>query len=166
MNTNPSFPPPRPARFDIKLKRGLDSILFGCTIAEVQKVLGGPDVVSKYGRHRIEACVNLDYDELGLSFRFDADIEFSLACISSEKDNTFLFNTPMIGREKEHVLSMLKQHGLRDPVLEDMSCRENPDWELVTYGECSLNLWFKDRRCTTIQWSFEIDEKDDAVWPV
>jgi len=150
---------------DIRLGKGIGSLLFGSSKDEVRAYLGEPDEVGQYsydgeGFDRYETW---EYEDLGILATFDEEDGFVLGTLSAYSDTCSLNGRPLIGKAREEVLKAISALDPGPMTSEDMSSES--DLELLSFDSISLNLYLEDGVVNDIQWSpFWLDEEHQD-WP-
>lgn len=152
---------------NIILGRGLGDLLFGSSREKSELVLGEPDKIDRYSydREGLDKTEAWFYQDLGLSLHFDGQENFKLGTLEVSSDQFLLNGERLINRSKDDVLSFVKNQKLGDYDSEDVSCVEFPDYELLTFDDVSLNLWFESGVLSEIQWSPFWSDDGQEVWP-
>ncbi len=149
---------------NIILGTGIDDIKLGIKTKELEKMIGKPSGIDKAGE---EDTLELwHYDELNMSFGFSNEFGGSLLTITTSDEDTVIEDVSLIGDTLQEALDKLEMFGFNDIDIEDISTKEEPNQQLVTVFEYSLNLWFDNDELAEIQWGTFWDiEKDKPVWP-
>jgi len=150
---------------DIRLGKGIGSLLFGSSKDEVRAYLGEPDEVGQYsydgeGFDRYETW---EYEDLGILATFDEEDGFVLGTLSAYSDTCSLNGRPLIGKAREEALKAISALDPGPMTSEDMSSED--DLALLSFDSISLNLWLADGVVKDIQWGpFWLDEEHQD-WP-
>ena len=94
---------------EIKLKYGIDNLLFGMKEQDVIKVLGKPDTQYKDE----EENVVFMYNARKLRLIFYKEEEFKLGYITTTEANVKLFGTALIGKNWSDILPILEKNKLK-----------------------------------------------------
>lgn len=94
---------------DIKLKYGIDNLLFGMKEQDVIKILGKPD--SSYKDE--DENVVLMYNSRKLRLTFYKEEDFRLGYMTTSNPIVKLFNTALIGKNWSEVYSMLEKNKVK-----------------------------------------------------
>ncbi len=149
---------------NIKLGTGIDDIKLGIKTEELEKLIGKPSGIDKAGE---EDTLELwHYDELNMSFGFSNEFGGSLLTITTSDENAVIEDVSLIGDTLQEVMDKLEVFGFSDIDIDDISTEDEPNQQLLTVFEYSLNLWFDNDELAEIQWgTFWNIEKDKPVWP-
>jgi len=130
---------------NIKLGTGIDDIKLGIKTEELEKLIGKPSGIDKAGE---EDTLELwHYDE-------------------TSDENAVIEDVSLIGDTLQEVMDKLEVFGFSDIDIDDISTEDEPNQQLLTVFEYSLNLWFDNDELAEIQWgTFWNIEKDKPVWP-
>ena len=94
---------------EIKLKYGIDNLLFGMKEQDVIKVLGKPDTQYKDEEENIVFM----YNARKLRLIFYKEEEFKLGYITTTEANVKLFGTALIGKNWSDILPILEKNKLK-----------------------------------------------------
>lgn len=94
---------------EIKLKYGIDNLLFGMKEQDVIKILGKPD--SSYKDE--DENVVLMYNSRKLRLTFYKEEDFRLGYMTTSNPIVKLFNTALIGKNWSDVYSMLEKNKVK-----------------------------------------------------
>lgn len=94
---------------EIKLKYGIDNLLFGMKEQDVIKVLGKPDTQYKDE----EENVVFMYNARKLRLIFYKEEEFKLGYITTTEANVKLFGTALIGKNWSDIFPILEKNKLK-----------------------------------------------------
>lgn len=94
---------------EIKLKYGIDNLLFGMKEQDVIKILGKPD--SSYKDE--DENVVLMYNSRKLRLTFYKEEDFRLGYMTTSNPIVKLFNTALIGKNWSEVYSMLEKNKVK-----------------------------------------------------
>lgn len=149
---------------NIILGTGIDNIKLGIKPEELEKIVGKPSDVDK--AEEADALELWHFDELNTSFGFSNELGRRLLTITTSNKEAKIEDVSLIGDTLQEVLDKLEIFGFSDIDIEDISTEDEPNQQLVTVFEYSLNLWFDDDELAEIQWGTFWDiEKDKPVWP-
>ncbi len=95
---------------ELKVKYGIDNLLFGTSIKFVEKNLGKCDV--EYTDE--EGNIKYQYNKLKLTLTFYKEANFKLAYIQCSSEDITLFNKKIIGQDINNILSFLEENGMDD----------------------------------------------------
>ena len=143
---------------------GIGDLKFGASIADAEAYFGSADEreQSDLGKDTT-ICLTWDDD---VTCWFSSDDDYRLGLIQVEHPHALLADHKQIAHHRDEILPLLSP-AFGQPVLEDMSVIESPNYWLATYDEFSLNLWFENGCLSSIQWGYLFDESgDNAVWPL
>jgi hypothetical protein len=152
---------------NIILGKGLDNLLFGSSRKESKTAFGEPDKIDRYSYDSDDLDNTEDwiYHDLGLSLNFDAQEKFKLGTIEISSEDYKLNGEILINKTKEEVISFARNHNFGEYESDDLSSVEVPDYELLSFDDVSLNLWFENGTLTEIQWfPFWLDD-ENQIWP-
>ncbi|MCG8470930.1 MAG: hypothetical protein MI742_03625 [Desulfobacterales bacterium] len=151
---------------EIQIGVGLGPIQFGHQEEQITGHLGSPE-----SREYIEfedalgdGTKILGYNDDGLVFNFDSDDDFRLSTVAIREPGHTLFGEDLFGEPKLKVLTHLAQHIQEEPVEEDHSDNEAPEYRLVEYAEHGLFLWFDQEILVEIEVGYRF-KNDEPVWP-
>lgn len=94
---------------EIKLKYGIDNLLFGMKEQDVTKILGKPD--SSYKDE--DENVIFIYNSRKLRLTFYKDEDFRLGYMTSSNPKVKLFNTSLIGKNWSEVFPILEKNKIK-----------------------------------------------------
>ena len=94
---------------EIKLKYGIDNLLFGMKEQDVIKVLGKPDTQYKDEEENIVFM----YNARKLRLIFYKEEEFKLGYITTTEANVKLFGTALIGKNWSDIFPILEKNKLK-----------------------------------------------------
>ena len=142
---------------ELKLKEGVDNILFGCLQNFVKEGLGKPDKIyeDEDGNRKYQ------YNKLKTTFTFYKEDNYRLAYIQSSSDDIELWGKKLIGNNIDTVLDFLEEKGLEDFKYEDFESFEtytNEDNWLVLNVEYGL--------VDEIEIGVLINDNDEYEWKV
>lgn len=138
---------------EIKIGKGLGSLMFGSTRDHVKIMLGKPTDVEKYNLSELEndETEAWHYDELGLSLSFDEENEWLLSSIAISDEECTLDGIKLIGKSKKEVLDEFKKHNWGTPEEDEEISEDNPDSCLMHVDQLSMSLWFENDELSEIQ---------------
>ncbi|MEN8120793.1 MAG: hypothetical protein ABFS35_10625 [Bacteroidota bacterium] len=122
---------------EIKVKFGIDNLLFGSTMEFAEKTLGKFD--KKYPDE--DGNIKFQYNKLKLTLTFYKEAGFKLAYIQCSSDEITLLGEKVIGKDIESTMTFLEKNNIEDFEYEDYDTFEtytNEDnWLVlnVEYGE-------------------------------
>jgi len=122
---------------EIKLKQGLDDLLFGSNMRSAEEKLGKYD--KKFEDE--DGNVKYQYNKLKLTLTFYKEAGFKLAYIQCSGDEITLLGKKLVGENIDKIIDFLEENGLEDIAHEDFDTFEtftNEDNWLVLnaeYGE-------------------------------
>ncbi|MCF6240264.1 MAG: hypothetical protein L3J74_02835 [Bacteroidales bacterium] len=122
---------------EIKLKEGIDNILFGCSMKYVEKNLGKPDKVYEDE----EENKKYQYNKQKLTLTFYKEAGFRLAYIQTSNEEIEILGKKIIGKEIDTVLDFFENKAIEDFKYEDYDSFEtytNEDNWLVLNIEYGL----------------------------
>ncbi len=153
---------------EIIVGKGYESIRFGMTRSEVEKILGKPDEIDSYASSE-EAEDNTEayhYDEIELSVSFDELEDWKLSSIAVSDPDAELEGLKLIGVSSEELLEKVDALALGEYEREDVSSPESPDNEVISFMNSSINFWLEEDEVTEIQFGpFWDEEEEDFIWP-
>ncbi len=142
---------------EVKVKFGIDNLLFGSSKESVEKTLGKYD--KKYPDE--DGNIKFQYNKLKLTLTFYKEADFKLAYVQCSSDEITLLGKKVIGKDTESVMHFLKQSNITDFEYEDYDTFEtytNEDnWLVlnVEYGEVN-----------EIEIGVIINDNDEYEWQV
>jgi hypothetical protein len=141
---------------EIKLKFGIDKLLFGMQQKDVEAIYGKPNMQYKDDEENIVYV----YNALKMRLTFYEDEELRLGYITSSNENLELFGSKVIGKKWEEVKSLLEQKKLTQFEAEVVDGTENYFFE---------NNWLFVNVDYGIVFKLEIgaiftDNEDDFDW--
>jgi len=149
---------------NIKLGTGIDDIKLGIKPEDLEKRIGKPSGMDK--AEEKDALELWHYDELNMSFGFSKELGGRLLTITTSDKDAMIEDVSIIGNTLQEVMDKLEVFGFTDIDIEDISTDDEPNQQLLTVFEYSLNLWFDNDELSEIQWGTFWDiEKDIPVWP-
>ena len=92
---------------ELKLRSGIDELLFGASIKSVEKTLGKYD--EKYTDE--DGNIKYQYNKLKLTLTFYKEADFKLAYINCSSEELEIFGRKLIGKNIDEVLSFLEENG-------------------------------------------------------
>ena len=140
---------------NIEIGKGLGSIFFGMTRAEIKKITGEPDEIENYQHNEVsdEKAEAWHFDEPEISLAFEEFNDWKLTSIAISSPDFLLEGKKIMGLNREEVIQTLKKLDLGKIEQEDCSSDESPDLYLISIEDAGLNLWFDENVLTEIQWS-------------
>jgi spore germination protein YaaH len=136
----------------IVLKKGLGEIHFGSTPEIVRAIFGEPEDVEELENvidGNVESIV-WNYSEAGLNFFFEASNgEPALSTIESDNLETILFNSRIFNITRDHLISLMTEHGYKELEEEDETWGEHR----VTFEDAQIDFYFADQELTLVSWS-------------
>ncbi len=143
---------------EARVGRGIGTVLFGWSEAEVQALLGPADKA-----RTVEVVDNkeerrLVYHRLRCSFWFQEDRLHWICCANPD---LVLFGSKLVGREKEEVLHLCGQH-----VSDTLDSEDYLEWESHTLEESWLELQFYYGTLREVCFGHLYGDDDEPVWPV
>jgi len=155
---------------NIESGKGLGAIRFGMDRSEIKKLLGEPDDIEvddlEVDPEAIDESEAWHYDEHELSLAFDQEEGWRLVTISVTSDSYLLKGKKLIGKSLLAVTNELKEWGVTDLELEDLSTEEFPDHKMLTVYSLGINFWFDKEVLSEIQWGPLFSEDEEIIWPV
>lgn len=153
---------------EIKPGTGLGSIVFGMTRDQLRNLLGEPDEIEKQSHDENDEDVteSWHYDEIEVSVSFEKIEEDKLCTIAVSSPEVVLNGKHPIGMSAKELEDLLKGMDVKNPVREDWSSADAPDYHSITAEEIEMVFWIEDGEVMDIQWGpFFIDE-DTIKWPI
>ena len=141
---------------EIKVKSGIDNLLFGSSMEFVEKELGKYD--KKYTDE--DGSIKYQYNKLKLTLTFYKEADFKLAYIQCSSDELILLGRKLIGKNIEKALSFLEENKIDDFEFEDYDTFEtytNEDNWLV------MNVEYDE--VNEIEIGVIINDDDEYEWP-
>ena len=140
---------------ELKLKKGFDNILFGCTKNFTEKSLGKPDKIYEDE----EGNLKYQYNKLKLTLTFYKEANFRMAYIQTSNENATLFGEKIIGKNIDIILDFLESKGIEDFKYEDFDSFEtytNEDnWLVLNAEYCVLD---------EVELGVIINDNDEYEW--
>jgi hypothetical protein len=142
---------------------GLDDLLFGSSLEEVQLYLGEPE-------DRNESLLGVDpsvawyYWNLGVTAYFYGEDGFRFGAMQVERADVELFGRRWIGLPEMEVrmaLAALCGEGQ----YEVMESADHPTLHWLRYEAHGLDFWFKVGRLNSIQWGYLLGPDEEPCWP-
>jgi len=131
----------------IQPRSGLGKIQFGLGKEQVVDIVGEPDKKYKEVFEGTRLVEVWDYDELGLSLKFDGEEVLELSSFSI-MSSYFKYNgTSIIGKSFERVSKVLKSQEFQEIGHEDV-----PAKKLIYAPELNLIVWFENDVATSLSW--------------
>lgn len=153
---------------NIQAGQGLGSIKFGITRDELKKIIGEPDEVDTFSHAEDEDDLTeaWHYDMLELSASFDQVEDWRLVTLSVSSPKYQFEGKNLIGLEREELINVLQDLGLKDLEYEDWSSAESPDHKLIASEEAGMNFWLDEGTLSEIQWTpLYSDEQECLLFP-
>ena len=141
--------------YDITPWKGLGPIEFGMVKDQIIGLLGEPtDIESMVsGDPDLSPIEVLHYDELGLSFEFEFDIEYELITIAISEGNYTLADKPILGISFEELIQNYVALGYTVFNFENLE-KHIPDEEESVYSiETGIKCWIEDKKVVELQFS-------------
>ncbi len=141
---------------EIKVKSGIDNLLFGSSMEFAEKTLGKYD--KKYTDE--DGSIKYQYNKLKLTLTFYKEADFKLAYIQCSSDELILLGRKLIGKNIEKALSFLEENKIDDFEFEDYDTFEtytNEDNWLV------MNVEYDE--VNEIEIGVIINDEDEYEWP-
>ena len=145
----------------IMIHEGINGIRFG---------MPRNDVLSKINSEHIEETdtegdIDIIYQKLNLIFTFWKDYEFKLGSIQSERKDSILLGSKLIGSTKEQIKSFIYNE-LDSEITEEDGC-EHEDGHIQEWLEAddkSLSFWFTNNSLYQICWTCAWADNDTPKW--
>lgn len=156
---------------DILAGEGLGRIRFGMSREEVREILGEPDEIDTFSHSENDGesddlMESWHYDELELSASFDELEDWRLVTLAVSSPDYLFEGKSLIGLDKEELVPVLHELGLRELEYEDWSSNENADHKLISSEEAGVNFWLDEDVLSEIQWGPLFSDEDDCIeWP-
>ncbi len=99
----------------LKLKEGVDNILFGTSINFVEERFGKPDKIYEDE----EGNKKYQYNKQKLTLSFYKEADFRLAYVQTSSEEIEIFASKIIGKDIDNVLDFLESKGIEDFKYED-----------------------------------------------
>jgi hypothetical protein len=139
-------------KIQIKLKSGINDIVFGCTPEVIRAAFGEPEEVEE-----LESPVDGDvesivwnYPQLGLNFFFDAaNGEPVLSTVESDNLDTELFGNKVFKLDNQAITSLMQESGFNEVEEEDEIWGEHR----LTFDDAQADFYFTDAQLSLISWS-------------
>jgi hypothetical protein len=146
-------------KFEIKIKKGLDSICFGCKSEEVLKLFGEPESMEEIDSMfdgSLETWV-WGYPDHGFNFFFDlkSGNELELSTIESDNAETLLFSQKPFSLDKAGIISLMKSNGYNEMEEDEETWGEHR----VSFEDAQLDFFFIENELVSICWSNHHSDK-------
>ena len=145
---------------------GVDEIILGMSIHDIETLLGKPDDTKKesYGK-----CDSLDliyeYENKGLTLTFSSDDSYILGSIDVYSPDALLYNTYFINLKKNDFIHKFESLKVGSIKVDDLF--EEIDTEVYTCKALGLNFWLVDGVVDSITIFPNYDKSGDRViWPI
>jgi hypothetical protein len=147
---------------------GLGSIVFGMSRDQLRNVLGEPDEVETQSHDDEEEDVteSWHYDEIEVSVSFEKIEGYKLCTIAVSSPEAELEGKHPIGMSADELKDLLKSMDVKNPVHEDWSSADAPDYHSITAEELEMVFWIEDGEVMDIQWGPYFIDEDTIKWPV
>jgi hypothetical protein len=135
------------------MKKGLDTIYFGCESGEVLQQLGKPE-----GTEEIDSVCDgsletwvWSYPDLGFSFFFDLKTgsELELSTIESDNVETVLFDKKLFELDKQGIINLMKSNGYEEPEDEEEAWGEHR----ISFEDAQVDFFFIEEELVSVCWS-------------
>ena len=149
---------------EIKIGKGLNSILFGTSRNSLKKLLGEPTEIDSYdaGEDDNEYLTEAwHYDEFEISASFDEEDDWTLTTFSTSDKNATIDGKKVIGLTVEQIKEYIDSIGLEEPEVEEMEDNQT----LVSYLKSCINFWFENGKLSEVQWGVQWKDEDTPKWP-
>ncbi|OQY01760.1 MAG: hypothetical protein B6I20_07440 [Bacteroidetes bacterium 4572_117] len=142
---------------EIKVKNGIDNLLFGASRELVEKTLG------KFDKEYFDDDGNIlyQYNKLKLTLTFYKDEGFKLAYIQCSSNEITLFGEKIIGKDLEGVFKLLEEKEISDFEYEDYD-----SFETYTNEDNWLVLNIEYGEVNEIEIGVIINDDDEYEWKV
>jgi hypothetical protein len=151
---------------DIRIGKGIGTLMFGSTREQVKQILGEPSEVEKYSLSEVDSdnTEAWHYDEHDLSLSFDEENDFRLSSIAISGEGYTLEGQPLIGRKKPEVFEQFKANKWGEPEEDEEVRKESGDCCLYHIDDSSMSLWFENDELTEVQIG-PFYKNEEIVWP-
>lgn len=142
---------------NLKLKEGIDDLLFGSSINFTEKNLGKPDKIYEDE----EENKKYQYNQQKLTLTFYKETDFRLAYIQTSHEDIEILASKIIGKDIEAVLDFFESKGIEDFKYEDYDSFEtytNEDNWLVLNVEYGI--------VDEIEIGVIINDDDEYEWKI
>ncbi len=143
---------------------GIGSIRFGISREALLDMLGEPDDIDT-NEEDGESCEHYYYDDLDVSFTFSDAEGDRLLLITIGNPVYSIGGKLSAGMERPDALEAIRELGWEDPMIEDVSDKENPRAFIYSYDDQGLDVWFDDDIITGLQMSPLWKDDDTIAWP-
>lgn len=155
---------------DILAGEGLGRIKFGITGEELKEIIGEPDEIDSFSHSENDGdsddmMESWHYDSLELSASFDQLEDWRLVTLAVSSPDYLFEGKSLIGLERDELVKVLHELGLRDLEYEDWSSNESPDHKLISSEEAGVNFWLDEGVLSEIQWGPLLTDDDYIDWP-
>lgn len=150
---------------EIKIGKGLNTILFGISRDTFKKQMGEPTEIDAYdaGEDDDEYLTEAwHYDELEISASFDEEDDWRLTTLSTSADYATLNGKKVIGLTVNELQDLIAPLELGDAEIEEIEDNQT----LVSIVSSSINFWFENGKLSEVQWGVLWKDEDTPKWPV
>lgn len=152
---------------EIKPGTGYGNIFFGMSREQLKNLLGEPDEIESTPHDDEEEDVteSWHYDELEISVSFEKTEDWKLCTVAVSTADATLHGEHPVGMDEASLSALLAKLDVKNPLKEDWSSADAPDYKAITAEELEMVFWLEDGEVMDIQWGpFFIDE-DTIRWP-
>lgn len=149
---------------EIKIGKGLNTILFGISKATLKNQLGQPTEIDSYNAGDDDEYLTeaWHYDEYEISASFDEEDDWRLTTLSTSSPIATLNGKKVMGMSITEIQELVAPLELGEGEIEDME----EDQTLLSFIDSSLNFWFEDGKLSEVQWGVLWKDEDTPKWPV
>ncbi|NVO20731.1 MAG: hypothetical protein HXX13_13600 [Bacteroidetes bacterium] len=139
-------------KLEIKIKKGLDELLFGSTPEAVRATFGEPDETEELDNQSDGSLESIvwNYVNTGLNFFFDCTgAEPMLTTIESDNLETVLAGQKIFQLSPSDLLAFMKNLGFDEFEEEDETWGEHR----ITFDEAQIDFYFSEGELNMVSWS-------------
>ncbi len=153
---------------EIKPGTGLGNLLFGMGRTQLRDMLGEPDEIESttHDDEGEDITESWHYDDLEVSVSFESSEDWRLCTIAVSSPEVSLHGKKPIGMNASELTDLLHSMDVKNPVREDWSSAEAPDYHSITAEELEMVFWIEDGEVMDIQWGPYFMDEDTIRWPL
>ena len=141
---------------DLYIGKGIDSLLFGVTENEAQKLLGSPDKIY----FTDSGCKRIQYNELEIELSFEPDSDNRLGWLEVHNKEAKLFGSSLIGLSEKTAVELLNSMLNSKPKYDDFG-----GFMSINYEDEWLELQVQFGIVKSINFGVLFGENDAPSWP-
>lgn len=142
----------------IKIKKGLDEMLFGMTMDEIKRLLGEPDEVEDATE---DSVILWNYWDPGLCIFFNTDEDNRCEAIETDNPEVTLFGNKIFDLTEEEIIELFKSKKFIDVESEVEEWGE----KRVSICDAAVDMYFDKGELVSVNWGVEYGDDEKIIWP-